>query len=74
MGPKKGKKGKKNPDDEWGENSDEDKKLADKMKDLMNKEAEAEAAPAAVAKKDKKKKKKKGFTIEDEDEEKVPGW
>lgn len=73
MGPKKGKKGKKNQDDEWGENSDEDKKLANKMKDLMNKEAEAEAAPAAVAKKDKKKKKKKGFTIEDEDEEKVPG-
>jgi len=73
MGPKKGKKGKKNQDDEWGENSDEDKKLADKMKDLMNKEAEAEAAPAAAAKKDKKKKKKKGFTIEDEDEEKVPG-
>lgn len=73
MGPKKGKKGKKNQDDEWGENSDEDKKLANKMKDLMNKEAEAEVAPAAVAKKDKKKKKKKGFTIEDEDEEKVPG-
>jgi len=73
MGPKKGKKGKKNQDDEWGENSDEDKKLADKMKDLMNKEAEAEAAPAAAAKKDKKKKKKKGFTIEDEDEEKVQG-
>jgi len=73
MGPKKGKKGKKNQDDEWGENSDEEKKLADKMKDLMNKEAEAEAAPAAAAKKDKKKKKKKGFTIEDEDEEKVPG-
>jgi len=73
MGPKKGKKGKKNQDDEWGDNSDEEKKLADKMKDLMNKEAEAEAAPAAAAKKDKKKKKKKGFTIEDEDEEKVPG-
>jgi len=73
MGPKKGKKGKKNQDDEWGDNSDEEKKLADKMKDLMNKEAEAEAAPAAEAKKDKKKKKKKGFTIEDEDEEKVPG-
>jgi len=76
MGPKKGKKGKKNQDDEWGDNSDEEKKLTDKMKDLMNKEDEAEAAPAApsvAAKKDKKKKKKKGFTIEDEDEEKVPG-
>jgi len=77
MGPKKGKKGKKNQDDEWGDNSDEEKKLADKMKDLMNKEVhkedEAEAAPSVAAKKDKKKKKKKGFTIEDEDEEKVPG-
>lgn len=73
MGPKKGKKGKKNQDDEWGDNSDEEKKLADKMKDLMNKEDEAEAGPSAAAKKDKKKKKKKGFTIEDEDEEKVPG-
>jgi len=73
MGPKKGKKGKKNQDDEWGDNSDEEKKLSDKMKDLMNKEGEAEAAPSVAAKKDKKKKKKKGFTIEDEDEEKVPG-
>jgi len=73
MGPKKGKKGKKNQDDEWGDNSDEEKKLADKMKNLMNKEDEEEAIPTSTAKKDKKKKKKKGFTIEDSDEEKVKG-
>jgi len=72
MGPKKGKKGKKNQDDEWGENSDDEKKLAEKMKTLMNKEGH-EVAPSSAAKKDKKKK-KKGFTIQDDDEEeKTPG-
>ena len=71
MGPKKGKKGKKNQDDEWGENSDDEKKLAEKMKTLMNKEGH-EVAPSSAAKKDKKKK-KKGFTILDEEEEKTPG-
>jgi len=70
MGPKKGKKGKKNQDEEWGENSDDEKKLAEKMKTLMNKEDDEVPAPSG-AKKDKKKK-KKGFTIEDEDE-KTPG-
>jgi len=71
MGPKKGKKGKKNQDEEWGENSDEEKKLSEKMKTLMNKEDDEVVAPS-VAKKDKKKK-KKGFTIEDETDEKTPG-
>ena len=33
MGPKKGKKGKKNQDDDWGD-ADEEKKLEEKMKSL----------------------------------------
>ena len=70
MGPKKGKKGKKNEDD-WGNNSDEEKKLAEKMKTLMKTEENDDdvvAPTSAGSKKEKKKKKKKGFTPEDDED------
>lgn len=60
MGPKKGKKGKKNQDEDWGD--DEEAKLEEKMKNLMAEpQEEADEEVAAKSKSAKGKKKKKGF-------------
>lgn len=69
MGPKKGKKGKKT--DDWSDNDDAEKKLEEKMKNLMKVEANDEdsdgSAPIVSKPSNKdKKKKKKGFKMEEQ--------
>ena len=60
MAPKKGKKGKGNKDEDWGDDSD--KLMEEKMKNLMSAKSENDSdtdVPAAKSKPNKNKKKNK---------------